>query len=501
MANTTELKLEFEKLVLKERVNSKHIESWIYKKFGEGSSIRPILSETFKEIYLSVQSEGEVPSQRQLIQISYMFYGNDPDFILKDILLKHLYWDQLEQKPNFFFPIDAKLSFHQILPRLRKEDIDYLISFIPKIFAHKDIKFPFLEFLRLLSNASDDLSISIRTELDLELKKILYDSDSSMLDRSDFIGNLLLLELYLDQKSLLSLEELTQLMDRLLEENESTTLAVLSLVLTEWQKFPENFNTYQVAKKYLEVTKKMIFEEKLFSFIKDEYLEKYLIFDSRELVISLFPFLLSYDQKRILNSSSKDVKQEFIEAQARMDYRVWEISRILKQKSLLIEKANNIKSNLATWGIDVSQEITVSTLRKMKGREVDVYDLQSEIRDELSLCNPVSLNFEAAKNALIGLSKFARRSGLLAIEDEIAFTGDPFLQLGLQSICDGTDPDEMKYLLDPRIKGYIDAVERYYSMLKIGIMKIQEGTNPRILRQILDGYMRDKNVTGVDDSD
>jgi hypothetical protein len=500
MTDTTELKFEFEKLVLKERVNSKYIESWIRKKFGEESSIRPILSETFKEIYLAAQSEGDVPSQRQLIQISYIFYGMDPDFILKEILMKYLYWEQLEEKSNFFFAFAAKYSLSRILSRLRQEDLDFLLSFIPKCLAYRAKKFPFLEFLRLLSNSSEDASASIRTELDLQWKELLEYSKSDIRDLEDYIGNLLLLDLSLGQKSALPVETLSDLLEQLIQTHNSTTLAVLSLVLYQWQRNPENFNTYQVAKKYSDVTKKMIFDEKLFSFIKDSHLGHYLLFDTSRLVISLFPFLQSYDQKRVLNNCSSEIKQECYNSQGRVDFDLWEVERIIHKKSLLIEKSKKFKTNLESLGVDNSEEIREDSRKELKRGGVDIYDLENEVRDDLSLCNPLSLNFGAAMDALEGLAKFSRRSGLLAIEDLIGSTEDPFLQLGLQAICDGTDPEEMKYLLDPRIKGYIDAVERYFNMLKIGILKIQEGTNPRILRQILEGYMRDKNVTGIDDA-
>ncbi len=501
MNDATELKLEMENILRKERVNSKHLETWIRKKIREGSSIRLLLCETYKEIYLSVDLEEDVRSQHQLIQISYLFYSMDPDFILKEILMKYLYFEQLEEKSNFFFAIAAESSLSQILTRLREEDLDYLKTFIPRCFVFRDKKFPFLEFLRLLNNSSQAVSESIRTELDLQLHGVLENTSSDIQDRLDFIGNLLLLDLSLVRKSSLSLEELNELVEGLMEANDMTTYAVLSLLLYQWQRMPENFNTYQVAKKYLEATKKKIFEEKLFSFIKDEYLERYFMNDSRELFISLFPFLQSYDQKRILNNTAKGIKQECYSVQGRVDYDLWEVERIIKQKSQLIEKSKKSKSNLTSWGIDISQEIGEDSLRKVKGGGVDIYELQSEIQVDLSLCNPVALNFVAAIDALDGLAKYSRRSGLLAIEDLIGSTDDPILQLGLQAICDGTDPEEIKNILDPRIKGYIDAVERYYSMLKIGILKIQEGTNPRVLRWILKGYLRDKNVSGVDDSD
>ncbi|OMH30567.1 motility protein A [Tersicoccus sp. Bi-70] len=51
-------------------------------------------------------------------------------------------------------------------------------------------------------------------------------------------------------------------------------------------------------------------------------------------------------------------------------------------------------------------------------------------------------------DTIIGLAEKARADGLLALESEAAGTKDPFLAGALQNIADGTDPEELRILLE-----------------------------------------------------
>jgi chemotaxis protein MotA len=54
--------------------------------------------------------------------------------------------------------------------------------------------------------------------------------------------------------------------------------------------------------------------------------------------------------------------------------------------------------------------------------------------------------------SLVGIADNARREGLLALEDHARSLTDPFLRDGLQAAIDGTDPDDLRTILEDRIQ-------------------------------------------------
>lgn len=52
---------------------------------------------------------------------------------------------------------------------------------------------------------------------------------------------------------------------------------------------------------------------------------------------------------------------------------------------------------------------------------------------------------------IVGLAETARSQGLLALEAEAAETPDPFLAQALQNVADGTDPEELRILMEDQI--------------------------------------------------
>ncbi|HEV7168556.1 MAG TPA: MotA/TolQ/ExbB proton channel family protein [Micrococcaceae bacterium] len=52
---------------------------------------------------------------------------------------------------------------------------------------------------------------------------------------------------------------------------------------------------------------------------------------------------------------------------------------------------------------------------------------------------------------IVGLAEKARSEGLLALEQEASKVNDPFLRGALQNIADGTDGDELRYMLEDEI--------------------------------------------------
>lgn len=57
----------------------------------------------------------------------------------------------------------------------------------------------------------------------------------------------------------------------------------------------------------------------------------------------------------------------------------------------------------------------------------------------------------ATVETVVGLADRARREGLLALEDATRTIDDPFLRGGLQAAIDGTDPDDLRTILEDKI--------------------------------------------------
>lgn len=84
-------------------------------------------------------------------------------------------------------------------------------------------------------------------------------------------------------------------------------------------------------------------------------------------------------------------------------------------------------------------------------------------------------------NKLQKLSEVAKRSGLLALEDEQKNIEDRFLRLGLQLIIDKTEPKNVKDVLDSDI--YYNESNGRELLKKIiireALLRIQAGDTPR----------------------
>ena len=58
---------------------------------------------------------------------------------------------------------------------------------------------------------------------------------------------------------------------------------------------------------------------------------------------------------------------------------------------------------------------------------------------------------DGAIKTVVQMAEQARREGLLSLEDAAKSIEDPFLQKGIQMAVDGTDPDELREILDTEI--------------------------------------------------
>jgi chemotaxis protein MotA len=75
-------------------------------------------------------------------------------------------------------------------------------------------------------------------------------------------------------------------------------------------------------------------------------------------------------------------------------------------------------------------------------------------------------NSEKTVDTLVDLADRARREGLLALEDAAREIDDEFLRGGLQGAIDGTDPDDLRTILEDRIqtkRGADRAAAKYFT--------------------------------------
>ena len=59
---------------------------------------------------------------------------------------------------------------------------------------------------------------------------------------------------------------------------------------------------------------------------------------------------------------------------------------------------------------------------------------------------------EEVVKSIVGFAELARRDGLLALEDAAKSIEDPFLRQGIQLAVDGTDPEELREIMEAQIK-------------------------------------------------
>ena len=70
----------------------------------------------------------------------------------------------------------------------------------------------------------------------------------------------------------------------------------------------------------------------------------------------------------------------------------------------------------------------------------------------IALRNPKH-DIDALVTRLVDLAEKARREGLLSLEEEAAQMDDPFLKKGLMLVIDGTDPEQVREILEIEIDG------------------------------------------------
>ena len=167
----------------------------------------------------------------------------------------------------------------------------------------------------------------------------------------------------------------------------------------------------------------------------------------------------------------------------------------------------NVSQNTAeTLKEDVARMET-STNDKQKQAAVEtVYAMYEKIAEEMkdfevapkSASKPVPVPEEVvirlgAKQeiieSIVAIAELARAQGLLALEDVRG--DDPYFQLGLQLVVDGTDPDIVHAILERTKTTMLHELEEKLSMTMEGLEATQAGDNPRLIEARLKAFLTD----------
>jgi chemotaxis protein MotA len=79
-------------------------------------------------------------------------------------------------------------------------------------------------------------------------------------------------------------------------------------------------------------------------------------------------------------------------------------------------------------------------------------DLPNVVKGSIKALIGKAVNPAATIDVVVSLAEKARREGLLALEDAAKDVDDEFLRDGLQSAIDGTDPEDLREMLQDRIE-------------------------------------------------
>jgi chemotaxis protein MotA len=87
---------------------------------------------------------------------------------------------------------------------------------------------------------------------------------------------------------------------------------------------------------------------------------------------------------------------------------------------------------------------------------------------KLALMPPAIAPVSDRIQTMVGLAERARKEGLLALEAEVKKIDDPFLKRGLQMSIDGTDPEDLRAILEGEIaakKGEDKAAAKFFTAM------------------------------------
>ena len=91
--------------------------------------------------------------------------------------------------------------------------------------------------------------------------------------------------------------------------------------------------------------------------------------------------------------------------------------------------------------------------------------------------------------SIVAIAELARAQGLLALEE--VHSDNPYFQLGLQLVVDGTDPEIVHAILERTKTTRIRELEENLTMMMEGLESLQAGDNPRLIEARLKAFLAD----------
>jgi len=102
-------------------------------------------------------------------------------------------------------------------------------------------------------------------------------------------------------------------------------------------------------------------------------------------------------------------------------------------------------------------------------------DLSAVVQGATKALTGKAVNPSATIDVVVSLAEKARREGLLALEDAAKDVQDQFLRDGLQSAIDGTDPEDLREMLQDRIE-----TKRAHDKVAAGFFATMGGYAPTV---------------------
>lgn len=78
--------------------------------------------------------------------------------------------------------------------------------------------------------------------------------------------------------------------------------------------------------------------------------------------------------------------------------------------------------------------------------------LQRSLRMSVWVLRPPSVDSQAVIRKIVDWSQLARKQGLLGLEPQIDVEPDPFLRKGLQLVVDGTEPEQIRSIMEVELE-------------------------------------------------
>jgi chemotaxis protein MotA len=116
---------------------------------------------------------------------------------------------------------------------------------------------------------------------------------------------------------------------------------------------------------------------------------------------------------------------------------------------------------------------------------------EASFAETLSLGEPERQRLSAMIDTLVSLNDRAREDGLLSLEEVISELSSSFLKLALQLVVDGSEPEEVRQVLQisRHADGFTGVEQAERMLIEAGVLAIQEGTNSRMLKTLLSAYL------------